>query len=146
VVTVSTDSGTVTEGDETSVWGGKSEASDDVLRRITMGMRGLGVTVRLLSDGWRDVTSEVDVEVPAMGVETLSGEPVMRSGSQRAAEKQTTNTTIAPTIHTLASAMIGPGDLMRPERLALRLVRPAACLASVSTECMRAPHLQNEMG
>src|SRR5215471_16524918 len=99
-VTVSTDSGTVTGPDEISVWGGKSEASGDVLRRITMGMRGLGVTLRLLSDCWRDVvvTSEVDVEVPAVGVETFSGEPVMGSGSQRAAEKETRNTTIAPTI------------------------------------------------
>jgi hypothetical protein len=88
MVTVSTDSGTVAGGDEISVWGGTSETSGDVLRRITTGMRGLGVTLRLLSSCWREdvVTSEVDVEVPAVGVETLSGEPVMRSGSQRAAE------------------------------------------------------------
>src|SRR5215475_3160809 len=118
-VTVSTDSGTVTGADEISVWGGKSEASGDVLRRITMGMRGLEVTLR-----------------------PLSGEPVMRSGSQRAAEKETRNTTIAPTIHNLASAMIGPGDIVRPEPLALR---PAAGLVFVSTERIRAPHLQNKM-
>src|SRR5262249_60278506 len=111
VVTVSTDSGTVTGADEISVWGGKLEASGDVLRRITMGMRGLGVTLRLLSDCWRDVvvTSEVNVDVPAVGVETLSGEPVMRSGSQRAVEKETRNTTIAPTIHSLAYEIGGPG-------------------------------------
>jgi len=77
------------------------------------------------------VTSEVNVEVPAVGVETFFGEPVMRSGSQRAAEKETRNTTIAPKIHNLASAMIGPGDIVRPGPLALR---PAAGLVSVSTE------------
>src|ERR1044072_474065 len=90
VVTVSTESGTVTGGDEISVWGGKSENSGDVLRRITMGMRGLGGTLRLLSDCGRNVflTSTADVEVPAVGVETLSGEPLMRSGSQHAAEKE----------------------------------------------------------
>src|SRR5262249_21338745 len=138
-VTVSTDSGTVTGADEISVWGGKSEASGDVLRRITMGMRGLGATLRLLSDCWRDV------DVPAVGVETLSGEPVMRSGSQRAVEKETRNTTIAPTIHSLASAMVGPGDIVRREPLALRSGRPAAGVVSVSTERIRAPHLQNKM-
>jgi hypothetical protein len=132
----------VTGADEISVWGGKSEASGDGLRRITMGMRGLGVTLRLLSDCWRDVvvTSEVDVEVPAVGVETLSGEPVIRSGSQRAAEKETRNTTIAPTIHNVAPAMIGPGDIVRREPLALRPGRPAAGLVFVSTERIRAPH------
>jgi len=112
-----------------------------------MGMRGLGVTLRLLSDCWRDVvvTSEVDVEVPAVGVETLSGEPVIRSGSQRAAEKETRNTTIAPTIHNLAFAMIGPGDIVCREPLALRPGRPAAGLVSGSTQRIRAPHLQNKM-
>ena len=62
VVTVLTDSG----GDEMSVWGGKSETSalGDELRRITMGMTGLGVTLRILSDCSRDVvvTSELDVD------------------------------------------------------------------------------------
>src|SRR5262249_28541369 len=147
-VTVSTDSGTVTGADEISVWGGKSEASGDVLRRITMGMRGLEVTLRLLSGCWRDVvvSSEVDVEVPAVGVETLSGEPVMRSGSQRAAEKETRNTTIEPTIHNLASAMIGPGDIVRPEPLALRPGRQAASLVSVSTERIRAPSYKTRCG
>jgi hypothetical protein len=107
----------------------------------------LGVTLRLLSDCWRDVvvTSEVDVEVPAVGVETLSGEPVMKSGSQRAAEKETRNTMIAPTIHNLAVAMIGPGDVRR-EPLALRPGRPVAGLASVSTARIRAPIYKTRCG
>ena len=106
-----------------------------------MGMSGLGVTLRLLSDCSRDVvvTSEVDVEVPAVGFETLSGEPVIRSGSQRAAAKERRNTTIMTTIHTLASAIIGSGDIVRPESLALRPGRPSARLVNASTECIRAP-------
>ena len=119
VVTVLTDSGTVTRGDEISLWDGKSETSAlDELRRITMGMSGFGVTLRILSDCSRDVvvTSEVDVELPAVGFETLLGELVIRSGSQRAAAKERRNKTIVPTIHTLASAIIGTGDL-RPEPL-----------------------------
>src|SRR5439155_8886308 len=81
-------------------------------------MSGFGVTLRILSDCSRDVvvTSEVDVELPAVGFETLLGELVIRSGSQRAAAKERRNKTIVPTIHTLASAIIGTGDL-RPEPL-----------------------------
>ena len=96
-----------------------------------MGMRGLGVMLRLLSDCSSDVvvTSEVDVEVPAVGFETLSGEPVIRSGSQRAAAKERRNTTTAPIIQTLASVIIGSGDVVRPESFALQPGR----------ECIRAP-------
>src|SRR5439155_10385167 len=85
-------------------------------------MSGLGVTLRILSDCSRDVvvTSEVDVELPAVGFETLSGELVIRSGSQRAAAKERRNKTIVPTIHTLVSAIIGTGDILRPESLVLR--------------------------
>ena len=61
-----TDSGTETWADEISVARGKADtsASGDELRRITMGMTGLGVTLRLLSDCSRDVvvTSELDVD------------------------------------------------------------------------------------
>jgi hypothetical protein len=64
----------VTGGDEISLWGGKSELSTlaEELRRITMGMTGLGLTLRILSD-LRDVvaTSELDVELTAVGFETL---------------------------------------------------------------------------
>jgi len=74
VVTVLTDSGTETGGDEISVWGGKSELSTlaEELRRITMGMSGLGVTPRPVSDCSMDVvvTSELDVEL-AVVFETL---------------------------------------------------------------------------
>jgi hypothetical protein len=66
VATVLTDSGTETWADEISVARGKADtsASGDELRRITMGMTGLGVTLRLLSDCSRDVvvTSELDVD------------------------------------------------------------------------------------
>src|SRR5438128_10150643 len=132
VVTVLTDPGTVTRGDEISLWDGKSETSALDERRITMGMSGLGVTPRIFSDRSRDVivTSEVDVELPAVGFETLSGELVIRSGNQRAATKERRNKTIVPTIHTLASAIIGTGDILRPESLVLRPGR----------ECIRAPN------
>src|SRR5262249_28271351 len=130
VVAVLTDSGTV-RGDEMSLRGGKSDASalGDELRRITMGMSGLGVTL-ILSDCSRDVvvTLGVDVELPAVGFETLSGELVIRSGSQRATAKVKKNKTIVPTIHTLASAIIGSGDILRPASV----LRPGR-------ECIRAP-------
>jgi hypothetical protein len=65
VLTVST---TVARGDETYVWGGKSETSalGELFRPITMGMTGLGVTVRLLPDCSRGVVvaSDVGVDVP----------------------------------------------------------------------------------
>jgi hypothetical protein len=69
------DSGTGTWADEISVTGGKADtsASGDELRRITMGMTGLGVALQLLSDCSRDVvlTSELDVELAAVGFETV---------------------------------------------------------------------------
>jgi hypothetical protein len=100
---VSTDSGTVIGDGEISVWGGKSDASalGGVLRRMTMGMRGLGVT----SGGWSDgvVSAEVDIEVPTVDFATLSCALVVRSGSQRVAAKPakkrrgTTSALTAPT-------------------------------------------------
>jgi len=64
----------VTGGDDISVWGGKADtsASGDELRRITIRMTGLGLTLRILSD-LRDVvvTSELDVELAAVSFETL---------------------------------------------------------------------------
>ena len=60
------DSGTGTWADESPVTGGKADtsASRDEVCRVTMGMTGLGVTLRLLSDCSRDVvvTSELDVD------------------------------------------------------------------------------------
>ena len=59
------DSGTGTSA-EISLTGGKADASasGDELCRITMGMTGLAVTLRLLSDCSRDVvvTSELNVD------------------------------------------------------------------------------------
>ena len=61
-----TDSGTETWAEEILVTGGKADtsASGDELRRITMGMTGLGLTLRILSDCSRDVVviSELDVD------------------------------------------------------------------------------------
>jgi hypothetical protein len=50
-----------------------SELDVDELRRITLGMSGLGVALRLLSDSSREVvvTSELDVELAAVGFETV---------------------------------------------------------------------------
>jgi hypothetical protein len=66
VVTVLADFGTGTWADEISVTDGKADtsASGDELCRITMGMTGLGVTLRLLSDCSKDVavTSELAVD------------------------------------------------------------------------------------
>jgi hypothetical protein len=60
------DPGTGTWADEISLTGGKADtsASGDELCRITMGMTGLAVTLRLLSDCSRAVvvTSELDVD------------------------------------------------------------------------------------
>ena len=79
------------------------------------------------------VASEVEIEVTAVGFEALSGELVIRSGSQRTAakerRKETRNKTIVPTIHTLASVIIGCGDIVRPEC--------SAC--GRGRECIRAP-------
>src|SRR5262249_13200788 len=96
-----------------------------------MGMTGLGVTLRLLSDCSRDVvlTSELDAGLDAVGFETVSGELIIMSGSQRAAAKERRNKTIVPTIRSLASAIMGPGDMLRPESFVLRPGR----------ECIRAP-------
>jgi hypothetical protein len=86
-----------------------------------MGMTGLGVTVRLLSDCSRGVVaaSDVDAEVPAVGFEALSGELLISSGSQRTAakesRKETKNKTITPIIQTLAFAIIGSGDIVWPK-------------------------------
>src|SRR5262249_23913557 len=121
-VTVLTDSETVAWGDEISLLGGKSETSGsgDELRRITMGMSGLGVTLRILSDCSRDTAVTSGLDVPAVSFETLSGELVIRSGSQRAAANERRNKTIVPTIHTLASAIIGSGGILRPESFVSR--------------------------
>src|SRR5262245_7115959 len=97
---MATASGTVTAGGEMSVWGGKSDISSlaGVLRRMTVGMRGLGVTLRPLSGCWSDVvTAEGAVEMPCAGFETLSRVLVVKSGSQRAAAKKRRGTTIALT-------------------------------------------------
>src|SRR5262249_31488961 len=85
-------------------------------------MSGLGVTLRLLSDCSREVvvTSELDVELAAVGFETVRRELIIRSGSHRAAAKERRNKTIVPTIHTLAFAIIGSGHILRPESFALR--------------------------
>ena len=90
---MSTDSGTVIGDGEISVWGGKSDTCSlaGVLRRMTIGMRGLGVT----SGGWSD---RVTVDFA-----TLSCALVVRSGSQRVAAKPakkrrgTTSALTAPT-------------------------------------------------
>src|SRR5262249_20475018 len=131
VATVLTDSGTETWGDEISLWGDKSDISTfgGALRRITMGMTGLGLTLRILSGCSTDVvaTSEIDVEVLAVRFEALSGELVIRFRSKHAApkekRKETRNITIVPTIQTLASASIGSGDIVRPASLTLRPAR-----------------------
>src|SRR5262245_19408965 len=71
-----------------------------------MGMTGLGLTLRILLGCSTDAvaTSEIDVEVLAIRFEALSGERVIGPRSKRAAakekRKETTNSTIVPTIQT----------------------------------------------
>jgi hypothetical protein len=50
-----------------------SELDVDELRRITLGMSGLGVTMGLLADCSREVlvTSELGVELAAVGFKTV---------------------------------------------------------------------------
>src|SRR5262245_19465556 len=91
-----------------------------------MGMTGLGLTLRISLGCSTDAvaTSEIDVEVLAVRFEALSGELVIGPRSKRAAakekRKETTNSTIVPTIQTLASASIGFGHILRPESFVLR--------------------------